>query len=67
MTFCVVDCNVDSLSGFPHRVLPGCIHPLPPQPAAESMVKHLRSLTEQRLIMSFTPKSPLLVLLKGIG
>ena len=31
------------------------------------MVKHLRSLTEQSLIMSFTPKSPLLVLLKGIG
>ena len=30
MTFCVVDCNVDSLSGFPHLVLPGCIHPLPP-------------------------------------
>ena len=38
-----------------------------PQPAAEEMVRHLCSLTENRLIVSFAPYTPLLALLKGIG
>ena len=38
-----------------------------PQAAAEEMVKHLCSLSEQRLIVSFAPYTPLLALLKGIG
>ena len=31
------------------------------------MVRHLCSLTDQRLIVSFAPYTPLLALLKGIG
>ena len=31
------------------------------------MVRHLCGLTEQRLIVSFAPYTPLLALLKGIG
>ena len=38
-----------------------------PQAAAEEMVRHLASLAEQRLIVSFAPYTPLLALLKGIG
>ena len=38
-----------------------------PQQPAEEMVKHLCSLTEERLIVSFAPYTPLLALLKGIG
>ncbi len=38
-----------------------------PQAAAEEMVRHLASLADQRLIVSFAPYTPLLALLKGIG
>ncbi|MEB3200817.1 MAG: magnesium protoporphyrin IX methyltransferase [Synechococcaceae cyanobacterium] len=38
-----------------------------PQPAAEEMVRHLASLAERRLIVSFAPYTPLLAILKGIG
>jgi magnesium-protoporphyrin O-methyltransferase len=38
-----------------------------PQAAAEEMVRHLASLAENRLIVSFAPYTPLLALLKGIG
>jgi magnesium-protoporphyrin O-methyltransferase len=38
-----------------------------PQQAAEEMVRHLASLAERRLIVSFAPYTPLLALLKGIG
>ena len=38
-----------------------------PQAAAEEMVRHLASLAETRLIVSFAPYTPLLALLKGIG
>jgi len=59
--------DLESLSGSFHTVccLDVFIHY--PQPAAEEMVKHLCSLTEQRLIVSFAPYTPLLALLKGIG
>ena len=38
-----------------------------PQQPAEEMVRHLASLAEQHLIVSFAPYTPLLALLKGIG
>jgi len=38
-----------------------------PQQPAEEMVRHLASLAETHLIVSFAPYTPLLALLKGIG
>ena len=38
-----------------------------PQQAAEEMVRHLCGLSEDRLIVSFAPYTPLLALLKKIG
>ena len=38
-----------------------------PQDAAEEMVKHLASMAERQLIVSFAPYTPLLAVLKGIG
>lgn len=38
-----------------------------PQAAAEEMVRHLASLAERRLLVSFAPYTPLLALLKCIG
>ena len=38
-----------------------------PQAPAEEMVRHLASMAERRLIVSFAPYTPLLALLKGIG
>ena len=59
--------DLESLAGSFHTVccLDVFIHY--PQAAAEEMVRHLCSLTEQRLIVSFAPYTPLLALLKGIG
>ena len=59
--------DLESLCGSFHTVccLDVFIHY--PQPAAEEMVRHLCSLTDQRLIVSFAPYTPLLALLKGIG
>ena len=59
--------DLESLQGSFHTVccLDVFIHY--PQQLAEEMVKHLCSLTEQRLIVSFAPYTPLLALLKGIG
>ena len=59
--------DLESLSGSFHTVccLDVFIHY--PQNAAEDMVRHLCSLTEERLIVSFAPYTPLLALLKGIG
>jgi magnesium-protoporphyrin O-methyltransferase len=59
--------DLESLSGSFHTVccLDVFIHY--PQQPAEEMVKHLCGLTEQRLIVSFAPYTPLLALLKGIG
>ena len=58
--------DLESLSGSFHTVccLDVFIHY--PQNAAEDMVRHLCSLTEERLIVSFAPYTPLLALLKGI-
>ncbi|QPN71060.1 magnesium protoporphyrin IX methyltransferase [Synechococcus sp. CBW1108] len=38
-----------------------------PQAPAEAMVRHLASMAERHLIVSFAPYTPLLALLKGIG
>jgi len=38
-----------------------------PQKEAEAMVRHLCQLSDERLIVSFAPYTPLLALLKGIG
>ena len=59
--------DLESLEGSFHTVccLDVFIHY--PQAAAEEMVRHLCGLTEQRLIVSFAPYTPLLALLKGIG
>ena len=38
-----------------------------PQQEAEEMVKHLCQLSNEKLIVSFAPYTPLLALLKGIG
>ena len=38
-----------------------------PQQPAEAMVRHLASMAERHLIVSFAPYTPLLALLKGIG
>ncbi|MFN6339412.1 MAG: magnesium protoporphyrin IX methyltransferase [Cyanobacteriota bacterium] len=38
-----------------------------PQGPAEEMVRHLASLAERQLIVSFAPYTPLLAVLKGIG
>ena len=38
-----------------------------PQQPAEDMVRHLASMAERHLIVSFAPYTPLLALLKGIG
>ena len=38
-----------------------------PQAPAEEMVRHLASMAERNLIVSFAPYTPLLALLKGIG
>ena len=59
--------DLDRLSGSFHTVccLDVFIHY--PQAAAETMVRHLCSLCEERLIVSFAPYTPLLALLKAIG
>jgi len=59
--------DLDSLSGSFHTVccLDVFIHY--PQAPAEAMVRHLCSLCDERLIVSFAPFTPLLALLKGIG
>jgi magnesium-protoporphyrin O-methyltransferase len=38
-----------------------------PQAPAEAMVRHLASMAERHLIVSFAPYTPLLAMLKGIG
>lgn len=59
--------DLESLEGSFHTVccLDVFIHY--PQAAAEEMVRHLCSLSEQRLIVSFAPYTPLLAILKSIG
>tara|TARA_Y100001968_G_scaffold297456_1_gene306441 strand:+ start:36657 stop:37391 length:735 start_codon:yes stop_codon:yes gene_type:complete len=64
-TFNVSD--LESLNGSFHSVICLDVFIHYPQKAAEEMVKHLCSLTQERLIVSFAPYTPLLALLKKIG
>tara|TARA_Y100001968_G_scaffold193058_1_gene177030 strand:+ start:9426 stop:10142 length:717 start_codon:yes stop_codon:yes gene_type:complete len=59
--------DLESLSGSFHTVICLDVFIHYPQEAAEEMVKHLCNLTEERLIVSFAPYTPLLALLKKIG
>jgi magnesium-protoporphyrin O-methyltransferase len=59
--------DLESLSGRYDTVICLDVFIHYPQPAAEEMVRHLGSLAERHLIVSFAPYTPLLALLKGIG
>lgn len=64
-TFAVQD--LEALSGSYHTVV--CLDVLIHYPTeqATSMIKHLASLAEHRIILSFAPKTLLLTILKRIG
>ena len=59
--------DLESLRGSFHTVVCLDVFIHYPQEAAEEMVKHLCSLTQERLIVSFAPYTPFLALLKRIG
>jgi magnesium-protoporphyrin O-methyltransferase len=59
--------DLEELTGHYHTVV--CLDVLIhyPQDKAADMIKHLSSLAESRLVMSFAPKTPCYSLLKKIG
>ncbi len=59
--------DLESLNGSFHTVICLDVFIHYPQDAAEDMVRHLCNLTENRLIVSFAPYTPLLAILKKIG
>lgn len=59
--------DLETLQGSFHTVICLDVFIHYPQQAAEEMVRHLCALSEQRLIVSFAPYTPLLALLKRIG
>jgi len=59
--------DLESLQGSFHTVICLDVFIHYPQKAAEQMVQHLCTLTQERLIVSFAPYTPLLALLKQIG
>jgi len=59
--------DLESLSGRYNTVVCLDVFIHYPQEPAEDMVRHLASMAEQHLIVSFAPYTPLLALLKGIG
>ncbi|MFN7677023.1 MAG: magnesium protoporphyrin IX methyltransferase [Cyanobacteriota bacterium] len=59
--------DLESLSGRFDTVICLDVFIHYPQAAAEEMVRHLASLAERELIVSFAPYTPLLAVLKGIG
>ena len=59
--------DLESLSGRYDTVICLDVFIHYPQQPAEDMVRHLASMAEQHLIVSFAPYTPLLALLKGIG
>jgi magnesium-protoporphyrin O-methyltransferase len=59
--------DLESLSGRFNTVVCLDVFIHYPQAPAEEMVRHLASMAEQHLIVSFAPYTPLLALLKGIG
>jgi magnesium-protoporphyrin O-methyltransferase len=59
--------DLESLSGRFDTVICLDVFIHYPQQPAEAMVRHLASMAERHLIVSFAPYTPLLALLKGIG
>ena len=59
--------DLESLSGRYDTVICLDVFIHYPQAPAEDMVRHLASMAEQHLIVSFAPYTPLLAILKGIG
>ncbi len=59
--------DLESVQGSFHTVICLDVFIHYPQQPAEEMVRHLCSLSEERLIVSFAPYTPLLALLKRIG
>ena len=59
--------DLESLSGRYDTVICLDVFIHYPQQPAEAMVRHLASMAERHLIVSFAPYTPLLALLKGIG
>jgi magnesium-protoporphyrin O-methyltransferase len=59
--------DLESLSGRFNTVVCLDVFIHYPQEPAEEMVRHLASMAEQHLVVSFAPYTPLLALLKGIG
>ena len=59
--------DLESLQGEFHTVICLDVFIHYPQPAAEAMVRHLASLSRNRLMVSFAPYSLPLALLKAIG
>ncbi|MFZ9149519.1 MAG: magnesium protoporphyrin IX methyltransferase, partial [Vulcanococcus sp.] len=59
--------DLESLSGRYNTVVCLDVFIHYPQQPAEEMVRHLASMAEQHLIVSFAPYTPLLAVLKGIG
>jgi magnesium-protoporphyrin O-methyltransferase len=59
--------DLESLSGRYDSVICLDVFIHYPQQPAEAMVRHLASMAERHLIVSFAPYTPLLALLKGIG
>jgi len=59
--------DLESLSGRYDTVICLDVFIHYPQEPAEEMVRHLASMAERHLIVSFAPYTPLLALLKGIG
>ena len=59
--------DLESLSGRYDTVVCLDVFIHYPQAPAEEMVRHLASMAERHLIVSFAPYTPLLALLKGIG
>ncbi len=59
--------DLESIEGSFHTVICLDVFIHYPQQAAEEMVRHLCTLSEQRLIVSFAPYTPFLAILKRIG
>ena len=59
--------DLESLQGSFHTVICLDVFIHYPQLAAEEMVQHLCTLSQERLIVSFAPYTPFLALLKRIG
>ena len=60
-------CDLEQLRGLFDVVICLDVFIHYPQPVAEEMVKHLCDLSQEKLIVSFAPYTPVLAVLKNIG